>query len=496
MGLGHLTRSLSLAAALREAGAQVQLVARDLGLNIASLIRGADVEYIVLPTPHAAIAATDGVPHAGWAKVDWSVDAQQTAEALRAWRPDWLVVDHYAFDARWHRHVRAALGVRIAAVDDLADRDLDAELLVDHNYHSNHFEKYRGRVPKSCRFMTGPRYALLGLTYAARRKFTVRDRVESIGIFMGGTDVANLSETMLRASREHAGFSGRIEVVATQSYPHVARLKELSTRWPNTHLMFDLPDLAEFFARNDLQIGAGGGATWERCCVGAPTMIAIVAANQQAVLPALAELGVAEIIEASALGDAAIGNVIKKLIADPQRRRSLSERSQALVDGLGARRVALRLTAMRLSVRIAEQKDADMMYRWRNHPATRGVSWDSREIAWPDHLEWLSKGLTNSNRCLLIGSVGAVDVGVIRFDRVQPNEWEVSLYLDPDLHGLGLGKALLLAGEARLCASRNDTCRFVATILESNEGSKHLFESSGYRFAGGMWRKPSDCISD
>ena len=58
-----------------------------------------------------------------------------------------------------------------------------------------------------------------------------------------------------------------------------------------TTLTLDEPDLAAFFARHDLQIGAGGGATWERCCIGAPTIAIVVAANQSAVVPALDRLG-------------------------------------------------------------------------------------------------------------------------------------------------------------------------------------------------------------
>ena len=49
---------------------------------------------------------------------------------------------------------------------------------------------------------------------------------------------------------------------------------------------------ADFFGRHDLQIGAGGGATWERCCVGAPSLTLPCSRNQQVVISALAELGI------------------------------------------------------------------------------------------------------------------------------------------------------------------------------------------------------------
>ena len=55
----------------------------------------------------------------------------------------------------------------------------------------------------------------------------------------------------------------------------------------------DLPDLAGFFARHDLQIGAGGGATWERCCMGVPSVLVVAADNQNVVVPQLAARGIA-----------------------------------------------------------------------------------------------------------------------------------------------------------------------------------------------------------
>ena len=49
--------------------------------------------------------------------------------------------------------------------------------------------------------------------------------------------------------------------------------------------------MAAFFARHDLQVGAGGGATWERCCIGSPMVALVLAANQSMVVSALDCLG-------------------------------------------------------------------------------------------------------------------------------------------------------------------------------------------------------------
>jgi UDP-2,4-diacetamido-2,4,6-trideoxy-beta-L-altropyranose hydrolase len=490
IGLGHVKRCLSLASALCEAGAQVRLISRDLGVDVSYLLRDTGVAHTVLTTTAVSQTIADFVPHATWAGIGWQEDAVQTADVLREWQPAWVVVDEYAFDARWHRFVSAQLGSRIAVIDDLADRDLFADLLVDHNYHKNHREKYLGCVEPNTAILGGPRFALLGPSYAHAKPFSVRKEVESIGIFMGGTDPSDLSSVVLRACREFVGFTGVIEIVATRSYAHVEKLNALAAKWPNTSISCDLPDLSDFFSRHDLQIGAGGGATWERCCVGVPTLLIIAADNQRAVLPALADMNVADVLEDSAsFNEEMIAKSINALLRNYVRRSELNKQCRKIVDGLGARRVSLWFAASAIAVRPASVDDSEMMYQWRNDPATRSMSRSSKEIEWLEHVQWLSSTLGDPKRYLLIGYAGSISFGVIRFDIDDACQAEVSLYLDPRLHGLGLGKAMLRASEAYVLVHNANIVAFKATVLDGNLGSMNLFKSGGYQFRCGVWTK-------
>ena len=134
------------------------------------------------------------------------------------------------------------------------------------------------------------------------------------------------------------------------------------------------------------------------------------------------------------------------------------------------------------------------MFAWRNDPASRAVSHDTSELNWNDHLRWVAAVLADPQRCLLIGRVGAIDVGVIRFDLRADQTAEVSLYLDPELHGLGLGHSLLLAGEAR-CRELTPALRgFEATVRAGNDSSQRMFAGCGYSFREGMWHKAAGTI--
>ena len=478
IGLGHVVRSLAVAQALRELDVDVVLLAADLGLDLSNRIAAAGVEYIGL-APAAPASAT----------FDSAGDAARTIAALGAWSPDLVLVDHYGIDARWHGAVRASLKVLLAVIDDLAERDLAADWLIDPNLCPDPATKYAGRLLAPAVKLIGPRFALLAPVYRHAMPAARAATVHSIGIFMGGTDPLGASATVLRACRAVADFTGPIEIAVHSGNPALPELRAACAASPGTELLVDAENLCAFFGRHELHVGAGGGATWERCRMGAPTLALVCASNQAGVIPPLAALGiVATLPELSAVESEAIGRTIRSLLDDAERRQEMSVRSRALVDGLGAMRVALSLAAGTLTVRRALADDGRRLHAWRNHPATRRLSGDDAEIAWDTHRRWLGAALADPDRTLLVASIASTPIGSIRFDRAQ-SEATVSLYLDPALHGLGLGGAMLGAGERFMAANSRPPSRIVATVLEANISSKRMFAAAGYRAIGAQWRK-------
>ena len=339
MGLGHLRRCLSLAQALRARGGQCRFVVRDLGLDAASEVRRAGFACLPLPAPAQSVPPADPVPHAAWAGVAWRHDAEDTLTALRGHPVDTLVIDHYAFDARWHRALRAGLGCRIAAIDDLGDRDLGAEWLIDHNHSPDHRAKYAAHIHADTLILGGPAHALLAPVYANAPRHQPQAELRSIGIFMGGADADNFSLLALAACAA-AGFNGAVEIATTSANPNLAMLHLAAAARHGTRVLLDQRDLSDFFARHGLQIGAGGGATWERCCIGAPTLALIAADNQRPVLLPLADLGVLVSLDTVPPTVAATAQALRRLIDQPERRAALSIQAMRLVDGQGADRVA------------------------------------------------------------------------------------------------------------------------------------------------------------
>jgi UDP-2,4-diacetamido-2,4,6-trideoxy-beta-L-altropyranose hydrolase len=93
--------------------------------------------------------------------------------------------------------------------------------------------------------------------------------------------------------------------------------------------------LAEVLSAADVAVVGAGQTMLEAAAAGTPTIAVALVENQRRQAHRLAELGGVELSEPGAVAEAVV-----VLAADQDRRRSLSARAQAVVDGQGARRVA------------------------------------------------------------------------------------------------------------------------------------------------------------
>lgn len=346
IGTGHVRRMMALGNALRDAGAQVRFVTRALGIDSVGMIASAGFEAVALLGPEGSVFAPDpDVPHSEWAQVSTERDVADTLAALEGFAPERVIIDHYAFDASWHDAVSRETSAPVMVMDDLADRPLGGRWVVDHNYHPDHAAKYEGRLARGTTLLAGPRYAMIDPVYRDAPRYAFSDEVRSIGVFMGGIDLGGDTLVVLDALEE-AGWSGPVEVVATRHNSACDAITERLADWPGGVLSMDLPNLAGFFARHDIQVGAGGGAIWERCCIGPPTIGLVCADNQAKSIPHAdaAEL----LIGIDHMGDpsrrrAALVTSVQHLIADADLRRALSGAAQALVDGYGLARLSVEL---------------------------------------------------------------------------------------------------------------------------------------------------------
>lgn len=281
--------------------------------------------------------------HAPWLGNTWQTDAQETAAVLIHLQPDWLVVDHYALDRRWEDAL-AAHYRHLMVIDDLADRTHRCDLLLDQNL-GRYPQDYATLVPTHCQVLAGPHYALLRPEFAALRPYSLQRRqaqptLRQLLITMGGVDQPNATGQVLQALKTCAlPTNCCITIVMGLTAPWRENVLQLAAQmpWP-TEVVVNINDMAQRMADSDLAIGAAGSTSWERCCLGLPTFMVVLAKNQQPCAQALEAAQAARLV-------GTVGNIATQLplaIAELIESDGLSKMSvaaSAVTDGLGVEKV-------------------------------------------------------------------------------------------------------------------------------------------------------------
>jgi UDP-2,4-diacetamido-2,4,6-trideoxy-beta-L-altropyranose hydrolase len=496
MGSGHVIRCRTLARELQRRGEEIVFLCRRQPGDLIGLL---EQEFSVLALPEQPFTASEGLEgrelYGAWLGCRQAQDTLDCLQALagagiRSAR--WLVVDHYGLDASWEAEILVGLAgdsaPRLLAIDDLADRPHEADLLLDQNFFGEATERrYEGLVPEHCRQLLGPHYALLGPEYAQLHPLIPpRTELRRVLVFFGGVDPDNLTSRTLEALMDPVLAHLAVDVVLGRQSPHRQAVVDLVERRPFTTLHGPLPSLAGLIARADLAIGAGGATTWERACLGLPSLVVSIADNQLPFAKALNQAGHSQF-----LGDAAsvAAEQIRAGLIARMTEPFQGEAGLALTDGWGASRLATAMLGTHASIglRPAIAADEALLFRWANDPQVRANSFSPQPITPDEHRCWFQKGLEDPNRLHLIAKpTDSCPVGQIRFERApemvegRACEATVDLSLDRCARGYGLAPDLVRLGLQAMEQRWGPAIDAVAEVLTSNTASNACFARAGF----------------
>lgn len=349
LGTGHIVRCATLADALKQQGADVSFACLSLPGNLNDWLRQRGLTVYELPPSEPS-----------------SVPGMQALFAESNAPFDWLIVDHYGIQASWEEAMRSWVR-KIFVIDDLANRSHDCDVLLDQNIYANPEQRYIPWVPSICQLLLGPTYALLRPAFAVARYALQERRLQTQGqaqrllIFLGGTDPHGDTWTALDALERLDYLNLRVDVVVGQGNPQRHRIEErcrTARQWIQFHCQTEA--MADLMAQADVAITAGGTATWEKLCVGLPSVTVAVADNQiemsQAVdtVGAHCFVGVSEAMLSTLSSECLktlpqpfpvataerLAAALRVLVEDAALRRRMSAQAMALVAGDGAAQVA------------------------------------------------------------------------------------------------------------------------------------------------------------
>ncbi len=347
IGTGHIVRCATLAGALHQRGIEVAFACVPQTGHLNDWLKSQGFTVYSLP--------------------DQSSEAMLALLEMHSLHPDWLIVDHYGLNRHWETAMRQAVG-RILVIDDLVSCAHDCDALLNQNSLDSRqtLARYQAilpeTLPKTIRYLLGPQYALLRPSFIEARQVLRQDQyrhrrwngpVRRLLVFMGGTDPTGETRRILNGLKDRSGALV-VDVVVGAGNPQREAIAQACAMHPLWRFHCQTEAMADLMMKADFAMTAGGATTWEKLCLGLPSLVIAVADNQFEVsrevstAGAQAFLGVSPAL-ASTASDWPVATderlyavLLDEWLSDSsaEARQAMAQKALFLVDGQGAERVA------------------------------------------------------------------------------------------------------------------------------------------------------------
>ncbi len=489
IGFGHLIRSLTLLTEFHRRGWRIFLATRTGNSNeilnsnpIRELARNAEI----IPLPGNS-----------------ELTQAKLMGALGGSIADLLIVDHYSLDGVFEAGFIDAAACRLV-IDDLADRPHDCEFLVD-SAPSRVVVDYRGLTNPKCRLLLGNEYSILRPEFAASRRRSIarhRKKIDRILVAPGATDASQIAIPILQALSKirSDGHSFAVTVILSSVSKSCAAVREFLAEEPqNWKLLVDRYDVAEILSKTDLAIGTMGSASWERACLGIPSIAVVVADNQLTNSQDFEASGGAIAITLDGEIQARVSELVRGILRTPKCLNEMSESVAKLCDGKGSARIADAVEAficnrkvrndesdtLSLTLRPVREEDCECLFQWQCAPETRRYARNPAAPSWTEHRHWFEQRLRDEDDLFMMVETDDMPAGVVRLDPFEGDDaQEVSISLAPEYYSKGIALTAL-----KMLSARVPDVDLMAYINPKNAKSIKLFLRAGFSACGGDWYK-------
>lgn len=340
------------------------------------------------------------------------------------------------------------------------------------------------------------RHPLVGLDVAVVREQVLRQRAAShrlsavprVLVVMGGSDPRGLTAHVVRALD---GVPGPLRVTVVDPRDRVEVRDAAAVSVHDVQVRGFVEDLPALAREHDLAVTAAGTSVWDFACMGVPMAVLCAVDNQRPGYTNVVKRGLAWGlgVPPHADLDARVAE-LGALLRDGDVLAAQSAELRDTVDGLGTWRIVASWEqlvdavpdpprpSLPVNVRSAARDDARVLYDWRNDESTRAHSRSSEPLEWSSHVSWLDRTLSDPDRRLLVVESEGRLVASTRWDRRSATDWEASITMAPEQRGRGLAGAVLAASEEALNVEAPS--RLLATVHTANTASSKLFQRAGY----------------
>jgi len=320
IGYGHLIRSAALAEQLLTAGHTVALSTTT--PTTAEEVFPAAVDIFELPTrgdPDPFLTQIDTVS------------------------PDIVFTDSYPVDTDYQRAIRDR--APLAVLQDDARHPVCADLFVNGNLYAPDLQyEFVGEPPETC---LGTEYVLLRreIREQAAIEPPWREQPEHAIIMMGGSDIGELTPTVVRA---FDGLDLRVDAIVgpgcSASQKQAVQTAAAETD-ADVRVAQNPDDLVDRMLAADMAVSTASTTTYELLALGTPLVSIPVVDNQEPIATALHQRDAATVLQRGD-GEAAFRSAITEYVGNTELRHRRQQTGRQLVDGGGTVRLAAATTEL------------------------------------------------------------------------------------------------------------------------------------------------------
>lgn len=275
-------------------------------------------------------------------------DSTESSGLARRMSAQWVVVDGYHFGAEYQQIIKDS-GLRLLLIDDNGHADhYYADIILNQNIHA-HKGLYVNRQP-STHLLLGTKYVLLRREFLKWRgwKRDFPQIARKILVTLGGADTSNVTLKVLQAIQKIDIPDLEVKIIVGPSNPHLQELQSVVFHPPLAiSILQNVADISDLMAWSDVAVSGAGSTCWELAFMGLPSLILILAQNQQAIAQEMANEGAA--VNCGWYHQFSRDQFLhhlQDLITNKANRLRMTHREKPLVDGLGPERILGQMVAM------------------------------------------------------------------------------------------------------------------------------------------------------
>lgn len=330
IGMGHLMRCMSIAAALQLQGAECIFFTAD--REAGKYVEEKGFECLVLESDYRCMEQ----------------ELFRLEGFLEKYKISLLLTDSYQITQTYLNALMRHCPVYY--MDDMGVCRLRATGLINYNIYAGDLD-YENWDPGQMQLLLGAAYAPVKAQFT-EVPYHVRSEVKTLLITMGGSDALNiagqLGELLLQVLPERI----RLQIICGRFNPHLEQLKRLEQSNNRVHICVDVQDMWNKMQEADIAVSAAGSTLYELCAMGVPTVCCYYVENQRRIAEGFAgQVGMANGGDFSKNPKQVLQAMVRetcKLEASLQAREELSQRMKRVTDGKGAQLTAKALLSQKL----------------------------------------------------------------------------------------------------------------------------------------------------